>query len=704
MTKIGSVDYNRYNYPNYNFNNPYSNYAVNNPYQNYASTQFTGKNHNIEADTFEKKDKSNNGEFDLSEAGKNFFKGLISPITAAIKHPLATIGIVAGTIAACSILPILGPALAIGFGAYSLYQVGKGIYDVADNYSKGNYDAAEKSFNTVGEGTAGTVLSALGVRQSAKVAKEAKLMSELNTSTLSEAQKAEVAASIKENGFFANLKENFSLFTTKDGLKATGHQFKWSTLQARLNEFKNFFSLSKWKQEKTVEDRKPIDFKKRIEKFKQSPEGQRRASLTDEQIKTELEALYNEAFDRLNVPKENRPNLEFEVKSAEHGGCYGKNEHTIKFNPEAYRSGVMDIEDVIMHEATHCKEALLRAGIPQDKVDIIVRDELINRLRNGESEQIIKGGNIFGPDMMEPPKMSQAMKEDFAEFALNELYKRDNNLYKIFKDYDTQTLMKTSKNFKPEEYEAAKEAAAPILEKLRALMAKHPDFAKQYSSEQEALDALMGYAQSHNFRYQVFTDVKINGSGNPYSPKYLDIEPLSSEDLAHAEQSLVDYITTIEGNGRTSGFKIFGPTEAEFNQYQFSPEEVLAQKNGNNFLIEKMTAKMEAMRKAGELSAEDEAYLTQIIEKAKNVIEYKTKGLEYYKKYTELINNPNNQELKAAVDAMANELAELKSKISPEDYEITTRVIKVFRTPEHATTSVPRVAIYNLINMLKEEA
>lgn len=45
-------------------------------------------------DTFEI-NKSNNGKFDVSEAGKNLVKGITSPITAMIKHPIATIGVIA---------------------------------------------------------------------------------------------------------------------------------------------------------------------------------------------------------------------------------------------------------------------------------------------------------------------------------------------------------------------------------------------------------------------------------------------------------------------------------------------------------------------------------------------------------------------------------------------------------------------------------
>ena len=648
-----------------------------------------------------KVDKSNNGKFDFSEAGKNFLKGLISPITAVIKHPIATIGLVAGTITACSLVPVLGPALAVGFGAYSLFQLGKGCFDVAKNCFDRNYDAAENSFNTVGEGTIGTLLSALGIRQSAKVAQESKLMSKLNATTLNTAQRAEIATNVNKAGFISNLKDSLSLFTTKDGLKSVGFQFKKDVLKARFNEFKALFDKSKWIKEKEIEiDRKTKSFEEKIKEFKQSAEGQRRAALSDEQIKAEVEVLYNDAFDRLGIPQEQRPTLEIVKNDANKCGSYNKGRHTLNFNPESYKSGVMEIEDVIMHEATHCREALLRAGIPQDRVDSIVADELIGRIRNGESEEIIKGGGFLGADMTKPPKMSTAMKEDFIQFARDNLYNKDSAIGEIIQNLDYQYSIRNYSSFKIEKLQNAEKAGQSIIDKLKTLMKKHPDFTKQYSTEQEALEALVGYSKAHNFRYNLFTNTKINRSGfSGVGADYVDVKPLTGDALARAEQSLVDQIATVEGNGRTSG-KFFGCSEAEFNQYQFSPEEVLAQKNGNNYLIDKMTAKINDMRASGTLTPEQEAYLTKVIEKAKIVIEYKTKGLEYYKKYTQMINNPNDRELAATVKAMGNELNALKAKISQEEWQKVTKIIKVLSIPEHTSISVPNVAIYKILNSI----
>ena len=98
-----------------------------------------------------KNDKSNNNEFDFSEAAKNFGKGAISPVTAAIKHPFLTVGLLAGTVAACSVVPVLGPAMLLGFGALSAGQMIKGSADAVKNYRNCEYDKAEKSFDLIGQ-------------------------------------------------------------------------------------------------------------------------------------------------------------------------------------------------------------------------------------------------------------------------------------------------------------------------------------------------------------------------------------------------------------------------------------------------------------------------------------------------------------------------------------------------------------------------
>lgn len=607
-------------------------------------------------DTFEI-NKSNNGKFDVSEAGKNLVKGITSPITAMIKHPIATIGVIAATAAATTFVPVLCPVLVVGFGAASLYQIGKGTYDAAKNYKNGNYDDAEKSFDKIGQGIIGTVMSAIGIKQSAKIAQEAKLMSETNINYVTRAQRNDIAAKVNKNGFFSAVKDNVKVLTTKSGLKSIANQLKPSSIKDRYAELMQLF--------------KPQDFKK-------TPEGIRRANLTDEQIQQEVNTLYDEAFEKLGVPKEQRPNLKIQKDAEKRGGCYSKNLHELKFNPESYKAGTFEIEDVIMHEATHCREALLRAGIPQDRVNQIVKEQLIARVMNGESEKVLVKGNIGGADMMKPPKMSPQMKKDFVQFAETELYQNGENYdLSLYTDLLKDNIMNKKMN-KPLTSLTAHEAKLqPILNKLNTLINKNPEFIQQYGSTEESMAALLEYSVSHNVRYNIFTDAKVK-TGPVFNPKIIDVPQLNGEKLAQAEASLVDQIATAEGNARNSGINgLLGDTRA-FNQYQFSPEEVLAQKNGNNFVIEKFTNKISEMKSNGSLTPQEEVRLLKAIDKAMQTIEYKTKGLDYYKQYTQMINNPDNIELAQTVKVLEQELNLLK-------------------IPNMATTMAPNAAIYNIL-------
>ena len=639
--------------------------------------------------------KSNNGKFDFSQAAKNFGKGLISPITMMFKHPLATIGIIAATVAATSLVPVLGPLLAIGFGAASVYQAGKGVYEAAKNYKNGEYDEAEKSFDKIGQGVIGTALSLFGVKQSAKIANEAKLMKELNVKSLTHAQRTEIAQNVDKGGFFKALKDTMSLVTSKKGLKASFEQFKPTSIKTRFNELVECF-----KGNRNIVEEKEIRRTRKVKKmtpeeFKKTPEGIRRAALSDEEIKQEVTALYDEAFEKLGVPKEQRPNLNLEKGAETNGGSYAKSQHRLNINPEGYKAGTFELEDVVMHEATHCKEALLRAGIPQERANQIVKEELLSRIINGESEQIVVKGTFMGPDMMEPPKMSPKMKQDFAQFASDNLY-TENSIPGLSDYIDNCRRLKFK--YSVDNFAESKQKVQPFLDKLQKVLDKNPEFVSQYSSSEEALNTLAEYSCSHNVRYNFFRDVKIN-KGTKYSPDYINLSELSGEQLAQAEKSLIDNITTIEGNGRISGIGGMFASDGAFNQYQFSPEEVLAQKNGNNFLIEKLTAKLNEIKSSGNIDAAEEARITEAIRKAKAVIEYKTKGLDYYEKYTQMINNPQDAKLAETVKILEAELAELKSKITPEEYKTVTEVIKIMK-PDIATRMIPTATIYSLLARL----
>ena len=184
-------------------------------------------------------DKTNNGEFDANVAANNFCKGLFSPITAIIKHPIATIGVVGATALACSVAPILAPATAIVFGAMGIYEFGKSSYNIVKHSASGEYDKAEKDFEGLGQGTINTVLTALGMRQSARVTKEAQLLSETKATKLSVEQISKIKDEVKSLTLFKSFKESLKLYTTKEGRQAFMYQFKKPVIKERLQDLKN---------------------------------------------------------------------------------------------------------------------------------------------------------------------------------------------------------------------------------------------------------------------------------------------------------------------------------------------------------------------------------------------------------------------------------------------------------------------------------
>ncbi len=611
---------------NIQVNSDYNISKENQIYRNYTNTSTTKE------DTLEikKVDKSNNGKFDISEAGKNFIKGVLSPLTAVVKHPVITIAMLGTTAAMCSLIPVLTPILGIGFGALSVFQLGKGCIEVAKNIKNKEYDKAEKSFNTVGQGTVGTVLSALGLKQSAKVAKEAKLMSELKVNSLSAAQKEAIAAEVNNGSYLNALKENISLFTTKTGLKATINQFKPSNIiQRGKDAFKLIFG-KKERADKVI--RKKTN-------FKNTAEGKRRAALSTEEIEAEVKSLAKEAFDECGIPEELRPSIKVVQESAKKGGGYQSGTHEITINENSYREGFFDLPNTIRHEATHAKEAILRQRLPMDKKVQLTKEYLISKIQNGDNENVITDGSLFGAITSKPPKLNAQMKSDFIKLAQDKLY-IDGTIYT-----DEQ-----------------------LSAMVRPLVEANSEFSSAYSSVDDAVKAMAEYAKSHNFRYNLA--LKNSTGFNTSKIETSIIKELSPEETQAAIKSYLDAIECTEGNMAGQG-GILG-IGGDFNQYQFCSEEVLAQTEGNNFEIAKLEQQLKSLRNQPKRNFKEEARIMDLIREAKLTIEYKTKGVEYYKLYTESINHPENKELAAQVAKLKKELDAIQIKIFKTNIPIAT--------------------------------
>ncbi len=572
---------------------------------------FTSNDDNF--DTFTKKDASNDNKFTVKEALKNFGKGILSPIKAIVQHPFISLGMIAGMSLATFAVPALGPLMMFGFGALSLYEVGKGTYNAVKEYKHGNYDNSEKSFEKIGTGVVGTVLTAMGLKSSAKATVN---MVEAHKAgrPLSAYEQLKLKERIDNNGLVSALKDNLKLFS-KDGFGAIVDSFKPKNI---ISRFKNTFGV----KNKSVVNPEEL---------------QRRANLSITEIEQEASKVLDSAFDELGIPKDVRPKLEIieDAQNLARCGHYMPSNHTITFNAASYKKGIIvSLEDTIPHEALHAKMSILRASLSKDEAQVAIKELLRDRIINGEPEKIIKEGSFLGNIMMDAPKMTPNMRQDFLRYA-DEF---------IFANGDTS------------------EAST----KLMQLLDRNPEFiAANGGTKDAALEVLNNYVISHKNRFSAFPKI---GKGN--------VKPITLNPEQHkiAIESLKEYVATCEGNSRTNGIvsNVLGVSAAEFNQYQFSPEEILARNTAAEFEKSKLTALLEDST----LSASKRTEYLQRIQDLDFAIEYNQVGKEYYELYTKVLNNPQDTKL-------AQELKVLEHKFR--DFENIKRSGNIAKT----STSYP---------------
>lgn len=399
--------------------------------------------------------------------------------------------------------------------------------------------------------------------------------------------------------------------------------------------------------------------------FKSTPEGIRRMRLSNEEIKAEAQTLFNKSFDILGVPDNLRPELKILTAAKSHslGGLYTNSIHGIILNHKSYRDGLLELDNAIMHEATHCKEALIRTGIPQDEVDETVKNGLVSKIKNGENKQIQY--RIFendNPVMIESVKIPYEMQNDFIDFAKENLYIKSKELEETLQNYCDNKIGFEDLKKKPYTLE--------IISKLNSMVKNHPEYVNQYQNEEEAFNNLFKYAISHNARYNLYTDTTVS---NLRGDK-VKIPELKGDELEYAKKSLTDMIKTHEA---TASLLYGGDTSSEsIAQYLFSPEEILAEKNGHGFLIDNFTKKLEEKRKENSLSEFDELYLKDAIETSKNILDLKIRGMEYSEKLQE---NPENKELRKNLQKIIKKLLEGAEVNFVEENEIPSEFLAKMR-------------------------
>lgn len=496
-----------------------------------------------------------------------------------------------------------------------IYEFGKSSYNIVKHSASGEYDKAEKDFEGLGQGTINTVLTALGMRQSARVTKEAQLLSETKATKLSVEQISKIKDEVKSLTLFKSFKESLKLYTTKEGRQAFMYQFKKPVIKERLQDLKNIIVK---KKEQTKES---FDIK---EEFAKTPEGIKRAKMTTEEISQEVSKLAKESFDQYGIPEELRPKIEIVKKNAKTGGGYYAQKHTIEINETAYREGAFDLPNTIKHEATHAKEALIRETLTFTKKEQLTKEYLLNKIQTGDNNTVAYDTTIFGNATIKPPKMSTGMKTDFAKLAQENIYKIGSN------GLDKKQLTKL----------------------VEPLIDKYPDFISQYQSKEEALDMLTKYAQSHQLRYKVGTTTAINLPADK-------VAKLGYIDESTAINSFKGILECLDGNMSSKTVSGNMGLGGDFTQYEFGAEEVLAQLSGNKFEISHLEQELATLRKRPNFDAKQEAYLLSQIESAQKTIKYKSMGQKYYKLFMDYKNNPS-PELAKEINTLAVELNKLQ--------------------------------------------
>lgn len=591
-------------------------------------------------------DASNDNKFSIKEAGKNFGKGILSPIKIMIEHPIMTLGTVATTALMCSIVPVVTPILTVGFGALSVAQFLKGCIVAGSEYHKGNYDNSERAFSEIGQGMLGVATTLSGVKQNAKIAREAQTMVSLQRTKLPFEIRHDISQSVSKMNYIDASKELLFLFTTKSGRTAIKTQFRPFMIKARIQDI---LSVLQGSAVKTVRLTKVED---KAKVFKKTPEGKRIATLSDEQITSEVRRIFNEVFDEIGVPESDRPTLKIIKKEKNLGGSYNQGTHSISFNIESYRAGLFDIEETIRHEISHCQDAMMKARLSDTNIREIAQKNLVDRILNGDSPRVAKWHNGYGMETIESPKMSMKLRREFAQFAKDNIYNDNFSSFSLRDLQEQRRLIRENSGFAKSKKPVVLEGAlSDVMTKLQRLLDDNMDFVQQYSTYDDALYALSDYVLSHKYRYL---------SLQKKCPKSM---PLKQADVPVVQQSVYKKVTQVDGGARIHERFGVDVTDDVYAQYAFSHEEVTAETKALRYLIRKLTEKMNAKKQNGTLTLQEETQIAEKIKVLNRKIDVRLKGCEYLEEYTKYLANPEDATLKANVARLKSELDAIKANL-----------------------------------------
>ncbi len=333
-----------------------------------------------------------------------------------------------------------------------------------------------------------------------------------------------------------------------------------------------------------------------------------------------------------------------------HGGVHSSHAHRIQCHANTYRHGIFSLEEMVVHEARHAQQAFLRARLsPADRAKA-VQEQLFDNIRVGESEEILVRHNILdilGPEMMVPPPLNQhpELAKAYIQLLEQEVFP---NAVNWAADFQANRLSGTPRD--------VAERLAQMKAKLSHMIEASPDFANRFfndpvgkGSTENALKSLLDYTEAQSTRYRAFSLDHHRAEVLEAMRKF----PLTDLEKETAIQSLKEYIACREGNARNQGFlnRVVGGERA-FNQYQFSPEELLCRNTAAQYEQVALGAQRQSLKSQGALTPELEAQIADRLTLLDLELKRNQLGAKMYEAYNKVRFNPEEASAKVALETL----------------------------------------------------
>lgn len=272
-------------------------------------------------------------------------------------------------------------------------------------------------------------------------------------------------------------------------------------------------------------------------------------------------------------------------------GFYSSANNTITYYTDGYRQGKETIEETILHELYHAKEAIVRSALPQEERDKIVKEELLSNLAQREIRNVFKQfppDNNMADSMMTVPIFDEKTRAALNNFAQQNLFTENWSLHEKMQRYSELLEQKN-----PDEAELAK--AKADLGGLAEQIEEIADNGKIYSdsllktlfgvSKKEKNKLIFDYMMSVEFRYQYFREKEIkNVPETQKAAEYRDIAKKSISE--HIGSTQATFAMNIARQSRKkTGDELYW-------EYYTSREEVRARINSEKREVEKLKFKL----------------------------------------------------------------------------------------------------------------